>query len=167
METRMKRKEQLMRRHSSVILALAFGLTALVSGAACKKAEEPVAAAAPTVAIPTAVPAAAVQVMDVSLGKSIGADKKVQTPTDSFAPKDTIFASVSTDGTAPAAVIHAKWTFQDGQTVKDDSRTVALAGPGVTEFSIQKPDGWPKGNYKVEIMVDGGAPATTKTFRVE
>ena len=169
MKTRMKGKEQLMRRHSSVTLAaLALGLTALISVAACKKAEEPVATAAPpTVAIPTAAPAATVQVTDVSLGKSIGADKKVQTPTDTFAPKDTIFASVSTDGTAPAAVIHAKWTFQDGQTVKDDSRTVALAGPAVTEFSIQKPDGWPKGNYKVEISVDAGAPVTTKSFRVE
>ena len=158
-----------MRRHSSVTLAaLALGLTALISGAACKKAEEPVATAAPTVGIPTAVPAAAaVTVTDVSLGKSIGADKKVQTPTDTFAPKDTIFASVSTEGTAPAAVIHAKWTFQDGQTVKDDSRTVALAGPAATEFSIQKPDGWPKGNYKVEIAVDGGAAPTSKTFRVE
>ena len=157
-----------MRRLSSVTLAaLALGLTALISGAACKKAEEPVATAAPPVGIPTAVPAAAVTVADVSLGKSIGADKKVQTPTDTFAPKDTIFASVSTDGTAPAAVIHAKWTFQDGQTVKDDSRTVALAGPAVTEFSIQKPDGWPKGNYKVEISVDGGASPTSKTFRVE
>jgi hypothetical protein len=164
----MKRKEQLMRRHSSVTLAaLALGLTALLCGAACKKAEEPVATAAPTVAIPTSAPVAAVQVTDVSLGKSIGPDKKVVAPTDTFAPKDTIFASVSTDGTAPAAVIHAKWTFQDGQTVKDDSRTVALAGPAVTEFSIQKPDGWPKGTYKVEIMVDGGAPATAKTFRVE
>ena len=156
-----------MRRHSSVTLALALGLTVLLSAAACKKAEEPVAAAAPTVAIPMAAPVAAVAVTDVSLGKSIGPDKKVVTPTDTFAPKDTIFASVSTDGTAPAAVIHAKWTFQDGQTVKDDSRTVALAGPAVTEFSIQKPDGWPKGNYKVEIMVEGGPPATTKTFRVE
>jgi hypothetical protein len=164
----MKGKEQLMRRHSSVTLAaLALGLTALISGAACKKAEAPVVTAAPTVAIPTAVPAPAIQVTDVSLGKSIGADKKVQTPTDTFAPKDTIFASVSTDGTAPAAVIHAKWTYQEAQIVKDDSRTVALAGPAVTEFSIQKPDGWPKGNYKVEIMVEGGPPATTKTFRVE
>ena len=168
MKTRMKKKGQLMRRHSSVTLAaLSLGLTALISGAACKKAEEPVAAAAPTVAIPTAMPVAAIQLTDVSLGKSIGADKKVQTPTDTFAPKDTIFASVSTDGTAPAAVIHAKWTFQDGQTVKDDSRTVALAGPAVTEFSIQKPDGWPKGNYKVEIMVEGGPQAATKTFRVQ
>jgi hypothetical protein len=157
-----------MRRHSSVTLAaLAFALTALCSTAACKKAEEPVATAAPTVGIPTAVPVAAVTVTDVSLGKSIGADKKVQTPTDAFAPKDTIFASVSTDGTAPAAVIHAKWTFQDGQTVKDDSRTVAVTGPAVTEFSIQKPDGWPKGTYKVEVSVDGGAAPTSKTFRVE
>ena len=157
-----------MRRNSAGTLALALGLTALIWGTACKKAEEPVATAAPTVAIPTAAPAAAaVTVTDVSLGKSIGADKKVQTPTDTFAPKDTIFVSVSTDGTAPAAVIHAKWTYKEAQVVKDDSRTVALSGPAVTEFSIQKPDGWPKGSYKVEVMVEGGAPATTKTFRVE
>lgn len=158
-----------MRRHSSLALAaLALGFTALVSAGACKKAEEPVTTSVPTASgVTVAAPAPAVQVTDVSLGKSIGADKKVQTPTDSFAPKDTIFAAVSTDGTAPAAVIHAKWTFQDGQTVKDDSRTIAVTGPAVTEFSIQKPDGWPKGNYKVEISVEGGAAPTTKTFRVE
>ena len=170
MEMRMKRKGQLMRRHSSLTLVtLALGLTALISSGACKKAEEPVATSVPPASVVTAPPAPvpAVQVTDVSLGKSIGADKKVQTPTDTFAPKDTIFAAVSTDGTAPAAVIHAKWTFQDGQTVKDDSRTIAVAGPAVTEFSIQKPDGFPKGTYKVEIIVEGGPAATTKTFRVQ
>jgi hypothetical protein len=135
---------------------------------ACKKAETP--APTPTVAAvepaPTAVPAAAVSVTDLSLGKSVGADKKVQTQTDTFSPKDTIFASVSTDGSAPSSVIAVKWTFGDGQTVKEDSKSIAPTGPTATEFSIQKPGGWPKGNYKVEVTVDG-KPGPSKTFKVQ
>ena len=124
-----------MRRHSPVTLAaLALGLTALISGAACKKAEEPVATAAPTVGIPTAVPVAAVTVTDLSLGKSIGADKKVQTPTDTFAPKDTIFASVRRTGRL-RRVIHAV----DFRTVRRSRTpaTVAVAGPAVTRSASE------------------------------
>jgi hypothetical protein len=68
---------------------------------------------------------------------------------------------------APSATIYAKWTYQDGQTVKTDSRAIAPTGPAVTEFSIQKPEGWPKGGYKVDISVDGQAAASSKSFRVE
>ena len=135
---------------------------------ACKKAETPapVPTAVAAEPAPTAVPAAAVSVTDLSLGKSVGADKKVQTPTDTFSPKDTIFASVSTDGSAPAAVIAVKWTFGDGQIVKEDSKSIAPTGPTTTEFSIQKPTGWPKGNYKVDVTVDGKA-GPSKTFKVQ
>jgi hypothetical protein len=144
----------------AAVLASAVALTA------CKKAEAP--APTPTAAPvePTAVPAPAVTITDLSLGKSVGADKKVQTPTDTFSPKDTIFAAVSTDGSAASSVIGVKWTFGDGQMVKEDSRTIAPTGPAVTEFSIQKPTGWPKGNYKVETTVDG-KPGPSKTFTVK
>jgi multidrug efflux pump subunit AcrA (membrane-fusion protein) len=148
----------------AAVLASAVALTA------CKKAEAP--APTPTAApveptpAPTAVPAPAVTVTDLSLGKSVGADKKVQKPTDTFSPRDTIFAAVSTDGSAPSSVIAVKWTFGEGQIVKEDSKTIAPTGPAVTEFSIQKPKGWPKGNYKVEVTVDG-KPGPSKTFKVQ
>jgi hypothetical protein len=144
----------------AAVLASAVALTA------CKKAEAP--APTPTAAPvePTPVPAPAVTVTDLSLGKSVGADKKVQTPTDTFSPKDTIFAAVSTNGSAPSSVISVKWTFGDGQTVKEDSKTIAPTGPAVTEFSIQKPTGWPKGNYKIDVTVDG-KPGPSKTFKVQ
>ena len=151
----------------SITRALPAISIALVAAlAACAKKEQPAPAAAvePTAA-PVATAAPAVHVTDVQLGKSLGADKKVAAPTDTFAPKDTIFASVATDGAAPSATIHVKWTFQDGQTVKEDSRTISPTGPAQTEFSIQKPDGWPKGDYKLEVSVEG-QPATTKTFKV-
>ena len=150
----------------------AFSILALavlaLSLPACKK-NEPVAAAPapePAAAPVVAAPVAAVTIADVQLGKSVGADKKVAQPVEVFAPGDTIFASVATNGSAPTATVHAKWTFQDGQTVKDDSRAITPSGPAVTEFSIQKPGGWPKGTYKVDVSVDGG-PVTTKNFRVE
>jgi hypothetical protein len=151
------------RTRAALVAAVLAGAVALTG---CKKAEAP--APTPTAAPvePTAVPAPAVTVTDLSLGKSVGADKKVQTPTDRFSPKDTIFAAVSTGGSAPSSVIAVKWTFGDGQTVKEDSKTIALTGPAVTEFSIQKPTGWPKGNYKVEVTVDG-KPGPSKTFTVQ
>ena len=138
-----------------------------VSPIACKKREAPAPAVVvePTVPpMPTAAPA--VTVTDVSLGKSLGADKKVAAAMDTFKPKDTVFAVVQTDGNKPASVINVKWKFQDGQVVKEDSRTIAVAGPAVTEFSIQKPSGWPKGNYTVEVVVDG-QPAVIKAFKVQ
>ena len=154
----------------TLLIAAALACAAALS--ACKKAEAPApeptpapVAAEPT-ALPTAVPAPAVTITDVSLGTSVGADKKVQTATDTFKPKDTIFASVSTDGSAPSSVIGVKWTFGEGQVVKEDSRTIAPTGPAATEFSIQKPSGWPKGNYKVETTIDG-KPGPSKTFTVK
>ncbi|MGE5413509.1 MAG: hypothetical protein ACM3NW_04985 [Syntrophomonadaceae bacterium] len=145
----------------AVVLALSVGLIA------CQKQEAP--APTPTAAPPpppTAVPTPPVTVTDLSLGKSVGPDKKVQTPTDTFSRKDTIFAAVTTDGSAPSTVIAVKWTFGDGQTVKEDSKTITPTGPATTEFSIQKPSGWPKGNYKVETTVDG-KPGPSKTFTVK
>jgi len=35
----------------------------------------------------------------------------------------------------------------------------------VTEFHISKPGGWPEGDYKVEVMLNG-ASAGTKSFKV-
>jgi hypothetical protein len=149
-------------------LALALVLAAAVFSAACKKQEPPAPAPTPVPVEPTAVPtpAPAVKITDVSLGKSLGADKKVAAAADTFKPKDTIFAVVATEGSAASSTIHVKWTYQDGQTVKEDSRTIAPTGPATTEFSIQKPKGWPKGEYKVEATADGG-PATTKSFKVQ
>ena len=48
----------------------------------------------------------------------------------------------------------ATWTFQDGQVV-DTQEKVVPAGPQVTDFSITKPDGWPAGNYTLQVSKDG------------
>ena len=108
---------------------------------------------------------APVAVATVDLGSAVGPDQKVTAATATFAPKDTIYASVATTGTGTAN-LDAKWTYQDGQTVKDDSKSIAPTGPADTAFSISKPDGWPAGNYKVEISLNGTSVAT-KDFSVK
>ena len=107
-----------------------------------------------------------VRVTDVSLGRAIGSDKAITDGTDKFRPNDTIYASVATDGAASTAKVRAKWTFEDGQTVDDSTRTIAPGGRERTEFHIAKPNGWPAGKYKLEVFLNDQS-AETKTFEVQ
>ncbi|MFL5386659.1 MAG: hypothetical protein ACJ8GN_29515 [Longimicrobiaceae bacterium] len=139
-------------------------LAAAGVGACKKKTAEP--ANTTTLPAPPAAPASApMAVTTVNLGKSLGADKRVTSETTTFGPRDTIYASVATSGNT-GGTLAARWTFQDGQVVDETSQTVGATGPAVTEFHVSKPSGWPTGNYKVEVMLNG-APAQSKEFRVQ
>jgi len=148
-----------------------LSLTAALALSACGKKEEPAAPPAPPAAttpapVPAPAPApAVVSVSSVDLGSAVGADEKVTAATTAFTPKDTIYASVATSGSG-TATLAAKWTYQTGQTVKEDSKSITPTGPAVTAFHISKPDGWPAGNYKVEISLNGQA-AGSKDFSVK
>jgi hypothetical protein len=117
--------------------------------------------------VDTAAPMAAnnVAVTQVDLGKSVGADKRVTSSMTEFAPTDTVYASVATSGSSPSATLQAKWTFEDGQVVDSSTQTIAPTGPAVTEFHISTPDGFPKGKYRVEVMLNGMV-ASSKEFTV-
>jgi hypothetical protein len=137
---------------------------------ACDRSEEGAAPEAPAptpppVAAPAPAEPAPFHVGDVELGRELGADKRVAEPTDSFAPADTIYASVETEGAAPSVSLTARWSYEDGQLVEESTETIAPTGPAVTEFHIAKPDGWPTGRYKVEIIADG-RPAASREFEV-
>ena len=142
-----------------ISLAIAAALLATVALAGCKKKEDAAMTTPPASepATPATMPAPApaptpATVVSVDLGSAVGADNKVTMAATSFATKDTIHASVATDGAG--GKLNAKWTYQDGQTVDSQDKDVA-SGPQVTDFSISKPDGWPAGKYKVEVSLDG------------
>jgi hypothetical protein len=154
-------------------IAATFAMCAML--AACGKKEAPpapVPAPAPAPA-PAPVPApaqapAGVGVAMVTLGSAVGADKKVSTAKEVFAKGDTIHASIDTTGAGTATLV-AKWTFtKDGKTVpvKEESMTITPSGPATSEFHISKPDGWPPGDYRVELLLDG-KPVSTKSFKVQ
>ena len=109
---------------------------------------------------------AGVNVTRIDVGRSLTAGKTIAERADSFRPADTIYVSVETDGSAPSATLTARWTYQDGQVVDESSQHIAPTGSAtVTEFHLSKPDGWPAGGYKVEVLLDG-APAGARAFKV-
>ena len=105
----------------------------------------------------------------VDIGNAVDADGRVVAGTSTFATGDTITASVMTSTGSPTAAatgtLGARWTYQDGQVVNQESKTFQFTGPGVTNFQISKPDGWPVGRYKVEITLDG-VVVQTRDFEV-
>ena len=44
--------------------------------------------------------------------------------------------------------------------------TISATGPGMTEFHVSKPDGWPQGDYQVEISLND-KPVGAKKFSVK
>jgi hypothetical protein len=167
-----------------LLYPLSAALATALAVSACKKPEEPMPPPAPTTTEPApapmtppaaATPTASVTALD--LGNSVGPDNRVTAPATTFAPKDTIYASVATRtvdmsnhpvlGDHPVlGRLAAKWTFQDGQTVHEESRELNLTGDGTTTFQISKPDGFPAGRYKVEISLDGSV-VQSKEFEVK
>ena len=143
-------------------------LPLLLWSSACKKSEPP-PTPAPAAPAPTTTLPAPASVVSITVGKEIGSDKRVTAPADSFAAKDTIYASVDTAGTGHAKV-RALWTFVKGEkTAKVDETTIEFesSGPATNEFHVAKPSGWPKGDYKVDVFLnDSPTPAMTKTFKV-
>ena len=110
---------------------------------------------APTTTPPPTATTPAVTIANIDLGNAVGADNRVTAPMATFKPGDTIYAAVATNGAAPSTTIVARWTYQDGQVVNESTQTIAPTGPAVTTFNIAKPDGWPVGKYKVEVLIDG------------
>ena len=152
---------------------IAIAAASVVALVACGKKEPPAPPPPPPAPAPAPMPPpppapVGVTLSSVTLGKAVGADKRVSSPSEAFAKGDTIFASIDTTGTG-SATLSARWTYsKDGKTVtvKEDTATISATGPSTSEFHISKPDGWPLGTYQVEIAVNGKS-AASKSFKVQ
>ena len=123
-----------------------------------------------TVDQPAAAPApgATLRVTDVALGRAMRGDTAVVDEVGDFKPADTIHAVVKHEGIATDARITARWTFQDGQVVDERTETVSPSGtgPAYTHFMISKPGGWPTGDYKLTVLVNG-QEVETEDFEID
>jgi hypothetical protein len=107
-----------------------------------------------------------VQVNRIDLGRTIGTDRRITTITESFAPRDTVYASVILAAPAPAGQVTARWTSADGTIVSESTQMVSPSQiETMTDFYIAKPEGLAPGTYKLEILVDGEV-TSTKQFIV-
>lgn len=129
--------------HRLAILA-ALALTVVGCG---PKEEAPI----PVAETPKSTP---FTIVSLELGKQLDADKKVVSPTSIFGVRDTIYVTVSSDGSSSAVTLRARWQFEDGQVVADDAQQMAPIGPAQTEFHIMKATPWPAGKYTVEVFQD-------------
>ena len=104
------------------------------------------------------------KVATLQLGKSLNSDNSVGALTTRFKPDDTIYISLLSDE-AGEGTITVRWTL-GGQTVSEASRDVSYMRAAATEFHLQNSGGFPTGEYRVDVLVNG-QPAGSRQFRVE
>lgn len=103
-------------------------------------------------------------VTSLQLGRSLNADNTVANHTTRFAPGDTIYVAVMTQGLG-SGTIGIRWTYA-GRVVGESTKQVSYTDAAATEFHIQSPVGFPVGDYTVEAFLDG-VSVGTRTFRVD
>ena len=156
-------------RTTTRVGALTSALLMVGALAACNKKNDTTltdTTSAGTTTATVAVDTAPLRVSDIQVGKALGSDNKIGDQTTSFAVRDTMYASVITEGAAKDAKIAAKWMF-NGKLVSEDSQTISpTGGTTATEFHISKKTAWPKGKYTVDVSLNG-VSAGTKDLEVK
>ena len=135
-----------MRAATTVLTAAGIALLAACNSAQRDKIDS--AAGSADTAIRSAL-----AVVDVDFGRHADSAKNVTDKTDTFAPKDTIFASVLTSGTASNEAIAATWTFPDSSVVNQTADAAAMRDHHLV-FFIAKPAGLAKGTYTFRVLVN-------------
>jgi hypothetical protein len=104
------------------------------------------------------------EVTTIQLGRSLNSDDSVGNHATTFKPDETVYTALIND--APGSgTITVRWMYA-GQTVSEESRDVRFLREGATAFRLQAPSaGFPEGDYRLEVNVDG-RPVGTRTFRV-
>ena len=148
------------KRRATLVATL---LVALGMAACGKKDAEPADTAATTTPTPAATP---LRVTDIQLGKGVGSDRRIVTPTTTFGTRDTIYVSVTTDGAATDARLTATWMYGEQGVSEADEIISPTGGVNVSEFHISKETPWPTGDYKVDIKLDGQVVGT-REFRIQ
>lgn len=148
-------------------LLRAVTLALIVLAIACNKKDSGgyLDSAASTSDTTPAVPVA-LRVTEIVTGKGMNPDKSLKDETDEFGVRDTVYVGVKTEGASPGGTLAAKWTYQTGQMVSESSQNISPTAAEVRhEFHIQKSNEWPKGDYKVEILLNG-VSAGSKDFKI-
>jgi len=106
---------------------------------------------------------AQLHVSNVMIGRQIGPGNRITEPTFQFAPQDTVFVSVATEG-AGEGVLTAAWRSQSGEILQKSSEPVTAADEN-TPFYLSQPKGLKQGTYKVIVFL-GDDSVETRVFAV-
>ena len=147
----------------SVAIALALG-----SAGCNQEAPPPPKAATPALKAPPSPSLDTVNFSTVTLGNTIGKDRKVLAEMDTFSKTDVVYAVVETTGSGTVSV-KTKWTHHGGGKVTDviDAvEQVTTEGPAISAFPVNSLGGWRLGEHQVEIFFDDKS-VITKKFTVK
>ena len=123
-----------------------------------------VAAALLTAALYACGPNEPLTVTAIQTGKSLNSDNSVGTHAASFRPKDTMYVAVLT-GARGAGTITVRWRL-GSQVIHEATREVAYNDQSATDFRFQAADGFPPGEYTIDVLLDG-KPVGTRSVRVD
>lgn len=110
-------------------------------------------------------PSDPLEVSAIQTGKSLNSDNSVATHATTFSPRDTMYVSVLTAARG-AGTITVRWSFAGGRVIHEATKDVSYNDQAATDFRFQAADGFPPGEYRIEVLLDG-EPVGTRTVRVE
>lgn len=107
---------------------------------------------------PTLAPLGDYRLLEVSLGKSVDAEQRVQKTSDAFAANDIFYLSALGSASSTDLELSVRWSHGDGANgvVIAEAKQAIAAGPAsVARFKLASPSAWPPGDYRVDLAING------------
>jgi hypothetical protein len=131
-----------------VLLALAVGIVG------CGKKEQPKPAAEPTIQAPP--PAPKPTVTNVVFARGVDASWNPVNPATEFKPKDRVNVVIKTENIVPGNILAVQWFYLGtNQLVKADSAALKNTGANTSSFFIERAKGFPAGDYRLDVVLNG------------
>ena len=149
--------------HRSMVRALSVMLAVLpgACGGPDRSRSEEVGASGDSAGSISATPTPR-RVSLIMIGK--GSGNRVTEPTFQFAPQDTVYLSVATEGSGGATSVSTAWRSQSGEIVQQSSE--AIPSGGSVAFTLAQPKGLKPGTYKAVVFL-GDDSVDAKVFVVK
>jgi hypothetical protein len=91
----------------------------------------------------------------IEFGTEVDAANRVPSPTRSFTPQITVYASIETRGTGKGTLV-VEWTVgTPAAIVSTERQDVNATEPTHFAFHFAPPEGWPKGTNRVRLGLEG------------
>jgi len=98
-------------------------------------------------------PSEPLNVVGIQTGKSLNSDHSIGTHAASFHPNDPMYVSVLSNGRGKGTIT-VTWTFA-GRELQKLTKKVSYNGQAATDFRFVAADGFPVGDYMIDVIVDG------------
>src|SRR2546423_6042378 len=96
-----------------------------------------------------------VRVVGVDFGRATDSLDQLTDETDTFAPSDTIYASVQTKGSSPKTVLGVRWKDPKGDEINMNNIVIRPTGDTSTLFALHHLVALDPGPYTLNMRVNG------------